>query len=125
MSSDDTLLLSNDTLNDMLINYQSAEDLYYAYYYYTLYYQNVCILHELRRRRLLRAIIAMLIAKTSKKRQYAGKKYWVTPFIKTRKANGAFYTTIPELLQDNILFTNYCRMTKTQFEDCHISCSKN
>jgi len=68
------------------------------------------IAQRIQRRRLL--VITLLI---SKKRKYKKKRFWTSDFINQRKTHGAYYITVPTLLRH--LFTNYCRMSKTQFED--------
>lgn len=91
---------------------------YLSNVYYALYHQYVgTIVHEIRRRKIVTAIIAILIAKKYKKRQYRKKRHWISPFLKERRTKGAFYTTFPSLLEDSGLFVNYCRMSKTQFEE--------
>ncbi|XP_011705567.1 PREDICTED: uncharacterized protein LOC105460769, partial [Wasmannia auropunctata] len=64
------------------------------------------------RRRLL--VAAMLLDR--KKRKYKNRKYWVSNFLTQRDTNGAYNVTIPALLRDSDLFVNYCRLTRTQFE---------
>jgi len=78
-----------------------------------LNYSLLCsIAQRIQRRRLL--VITLLI---SKKRKYKKKRFWTSDFINQRKTHGAYYTTVPTLLRHSDLFTNYCRMSKTQFED--------
>ncbi|KYN22457.1 hypothetical protein ALC57_05142 [Trachymyrmex cornetzi] len=70
------------------------------------------VIAQVQLRRLL--IVALLI---SKKRNYRKKRFWTSQFLSQRKTHGAYYTTIPTLLRNADLFSNYCRMSKTQFED--------
>lgn len=66
----------------------------------------------IQRRKLL--VIALIISKT---RKYKKKRFWTSHFLSQRKTYGAHYTTVPTLLRYSDLFTNYCRMSKTQLEN--------
>lgn len=64
-----------------------------------------------------RLLMAILLINYLKRRKIKKRKCWISMFLKKHNENGAFYVTIPEMLRDSDLFTNYCRMSRVQFEE--------
>jgi len=59
------------------------------------------------------ALLALLRLRKKRKLniQRSTRRYWVHPMLEVRYAEGAFYTTFNKLLEDEIKFFNYFRMS--------------
>lgn len=77
------------------------------------YFNLLCTIAQVIQRRRLCIAAILLIHKKRKNK----KRCWVSDFLCERKIYGAYYTTIPTLLQNPNLFINYCRMSATLFEE--------
>lgn len=65
------------------------------------------------------ALLALLRLRKKRKfnKQPSTRRYWVHPMLEVRYVEGAFYTTFNKLLEDEIKFFNYFRMSFGTFNN--------